>query len=244
MGSIGYNVPVNILICDDRDSEAAKLKKMLDNSGLDLKIAMFSSGIEALDYIHSGAVVDVCFLDIIMPGVSGIGLAAELRADGYTGEIIFLSSSRDYGPETYTVKAFSYLLKPVKYEALCEILHKLENKKKEGDTAGIFIKAAKTARYVLYGDISYIEVKSHYVHFLLTNGEEIKIYTTFSGIAGQILADSRFAQCHRSFIVNMDGIEKIEEHFITMRNGGRIPYSRNYSDIKKKFTKWIVEGNK
>ena len=235
---------MNVLICDDQEAEAARLKKLLGDSGFELTIAAFNNGFDALDYIQSGTAVDVCFLDIIMPGLSGIKLAEELRADGYAGEIVFLSNARGYGPETYMVHAFSYLLKPIQPDAVRDILQKLENKKKKEDTAGIFIKASKVARYVLLRDISYIEARIHYVHFRLTGGEEIAIYATFSGIAEKVLADSRFAHCHRSYIVNMEHIDRIDERLITMRDGEKVPYSRNNSDIKKRFTKWIAEGAK
>ena len=235
---------MNILICDDNKSESARLKVMLDASGYKLKIVVFNNGCDVLDYLHSGTVIDICFLDIIMPGISGIALAEEMRTSGYSGEIVFLSSSREYGPETYTVKAFSYLIKPLIPEAVREILKKLENKKKEADVHSILIKVSKTMRNVLYQEISHIEVMNHYVYFRLTDGEEIEIYATFHDIAEQLLSDSRFVQCHRSYIVNMDDIDRIDGRVITMRNGKRIPHSRNYPDIKKKFTKWIVEGIK
>ena len=237
-------VLMNIIICDDNEAEASRLRKSLVDSGFQANIAIFSNGIDVIDHIHSGAGVDLCFLDIIMPGFNGISLASDLRAEGYNGEIVFLSTSREYGPETYTVRAFSYLLKPFKQDDLCHILDKLEKKQKEGDKAGIFLKMAKVARYVLYNEISHIEVKSHYVYFRLSNGEELEIYATFSLIAEQLLMDRRFAQCHRSYIVNMDDIESIGERLITMHGGMAVPYSRSYSEIKKKFTKWIAEGIK
>jgi DNA-binding LytR/AlgR family response regulator len=87
-----------------------------------------------------------------------------------------------------------------------------------------------------------MEVKWYiaYVHFRLIGGEEIEVYATFGEIARQLLTDPRFAQCHRSYIVNMSDVAAIDEREITMRNGRKVLYSKSYSDIKKKITKWIT----
>ncbi len=232
---------MRILICDDLKSETDRLETVLKNSGYELNIATFHNGYDVLDYIRSGAIVDICFLDIIMPEITGIKLAEELRADGFKGDIIFLSTSKEYGPESYIVNAFSYLLKPPNPEKVRDILFRLERQKKKDDSEGILIKVSKIARHMLFCDISYIEVIKHYVYFHLTDGEEIEIYATFKEIASQLLNDSRFTQCHRSYIVNMNDIKEINEREITMRSGRKIPYSKSYFEIKKKFAKWIVK---
>jgi DNA-binding LytR/AlgR family response regulator len=212
---------------------------LLGESGFDVKTAIFQNGYDALDYIRTGAVVDVCFLDIIMPEMNGIELAKQLREAGFTGAIVFLSTSRDYGPEVFGVTAFHYLLKPPIPEAVRDILRKIEHEKKISDTEGILIKVSKVARNVLFRDISHIEVIKHYVYIRLTNGEELEIYATFGEIAQQLLRGRRFIQCHRSYVVNMDDIESIGDKEIVMRGGKRIPLSKSYLDVKKKFVKWI-----
>lgn len=234
---------MNILICDDMKSEIAKLERLLGDSGLEIKTVAFNSGYDALDYVHSGAVVDVCFLDIVMPDMSGMKLAEQLRSDGFKGEIVFLTTSNGYAEESYGVHAFSYLLKPPRPEAVRNVLRKLDDARKKDDTGGIFIKVSKVARHILFRDISYIEVIRHYVYFRLTDGEDIEIYATLGEIAEQLLSDRRFAQSHRSYIVNMSDVAAVDERQITMRSGKKIPYSKSYSDIKKKFAKWIVGGD-
>lgn len=235
---------MKILICDDMSSETSKLERLLGDSGFDVKTIAFNNGYDVLDYVHSGALVDVCFLDIVMPDISGIELAEQLRADGFKGELVFLTTSNDYAAQSYSVQAFSYLLKPPKPDAVRDILRKLEDAKRKNDTDGILIKVSKVARHVLFREISYLEVIKHYVYFRLTDGEEIEIYATFGDIAEQLLSDARFAQCHRSYIVNMSDVAAVDERQITMRSGKKIPYSKSYSDVKKRFAKWIVEGNR
>lgn len=235
---------MNILICDDMKSEAAKIERLLCDSGFDIKIISFQNGHDALDYIHTGAVVDFCFLDIIMPVMSGVALAEELRASGFTGEIVFLTTSNEYAAESYRVKAFSYLLKPLRPADVRDVLVQLINAREKGDSDGILIKVSKVSRLILFREISHIEVIKHYVYIRLIDGEEIEIYATLGEIAQRLLSDRRFAQCHRSFIVNMSDIAVIDEWEITMRSGKKIPNSKSYPDVKKNFTKWMVGGDK
>jgi DNA-binding LytR/AlgR family response regulator len=235
---------MNILICDDIKSEAAKLERLLKESDFDVKISLFTNGNDALDFIRSGVFVDVCFLDIVMPEMNGVTLAAAMREEGFTGQIVFLSSSKEYGPEAFQVKALDYLLKPPRPENVRNILKKLVNNQKNDDSDGIIIKVSKIARHILFRELSHVEVIRHYVYIRLTNGEEIKMYGTLGEYTSQLLDDRRFAQCHRSYIVNMSEIASIDDREIIMRCGKNIPVSKSYPDLKKKFTKWIMEGSR
>lgn len=231
---------MNILICDDMRQDSDKLVTLIKDSDFEANIAVFQNGYDALDYIHTGAVVDVCFLDIVMPDISGIDLANNLRKGGYAGDIVFLTVSNDYAAESYGVHAFSYLLKPPNPIHVRDVLQKLERARAKGDTEGIFIKVSKMARLLLFREISHVEVIKHYVYFRLTDGEEFELYATFGEYAQQLLSDRRFAQCHRSYIVNMSEIASIDDTEITMRGGKKLPVSKSYPDVKRNFAKWML----
>ena len=85
----------------------------------------------------------------------------------------------------------------------------------------------------MFKDISHVEVIRHNVYFRLNDGKEIQISGVFSEIVPRLLADKRFAQCHRSFVVNMDAISGIQGNTAIMSCGKNIPISKNYSDFKK-----------
>lgn len=235
---------MNILICDDIKSEAARLEYILNSSGFDISAVSFSSGSGALEYIKSGASVDVCFLDIIMPEMSGAVLAEKLRKTGFAGEIIFLTNTNEYAAESYAVGAFSYLLKPPAPESVAAILSKLEKFRERVDTSGILIKSSYITKFLLYRDISHIEVIQHKVYFRLSDGEELETNATLSDTAAQLLCDGRFIQCHRSFIVNMDAISAIQGKNIIMRCGAYVPISKSYPEAKKEYMKWVFGGDR
>lgn len=233
---------MNLLICDDLQSDAAELDSLLQASGFPVDITQFFHASDALNFVRTGAVVDCCFLDIVMPEMDGIALASALRQDGYAGEIVFLSTSKDYGPETYTVDAFSYLLKPPTAVRVNKILEKLEQAKNREDRTEITISTAKATKVLLHRDISYVEVILHKIYFYMRDGGQICVNATFSEIAAQLLCDSRFIRCHRSYVVNMQDIAAVSEREIVTHSGKRIPIPRGYRDIRSKFYQWKFGG--
>jgi len=224
---------MNILICDDVKSVADKLEIMMTNRGHNVNISVFYNASDVLNFIRSGANVDACILDIVMPGINGVELAQMLRDDGYNGFIVFLSASRDYGPESYKVKAFNYLVKPVSISDIRVLLSELSEAMNTSDTASILVKTAVSAKRVQLKDISYVEVRTNYVHFKLIDNTEIKARTALIDVAPQILEDSRFVKCHRSFIVNLNDIDTLQGNEFIMHDGAVIPISRSMTDVKR-----------
>jgi DNA-binding LytR/AlgR family response regulator len=226
---------MNILICDDANDSALALKKIIAFSVSDVNIKVFNAGEDALTYIRSGKNPDLCFLDILMPEMDGIALAAKMRKEGYSGHIVFLTASNDYAAQSYQVEAFSYLLKPPNQKEVADILQKLKSTLEAADTAGLPVKTKQLSKLIMFKDISHVEVIRHNVHFRLTNGSEIQIVGVFSEIIPKLLADKRFAQCHRSFVVNMDAISGIQGNVAIMCCGKNVPISKNYSEFKKQY---------
>jgi len=234
-----YGNLMNVLICDDIKSEAHKLANMMTGRGFDINIKVFYNAADSLEYISSGAKVDVCFLDIVMPGTSGIELAFSLREYGYTGFIVFLSASKDYGPESYQVKAFNYLVKPISISDIRVIFEELTDALSMADTAGILIKAHESTRNLPFRSISFIEVENNYVFFRLTDNSILKVRTPLTEIAEALQEDSRFIRCHRSFIVNISEVKSMKNNDFTMKSGAVVPISRNNTEAKKMYLKSI-----
>ncbi len=233
---------MNILICDDIPEETDKLKALLSEAG-NHPIA-FNCGEDVLEYISEGGSADVCILDIVMPKMSGVKLAGHLRRMNWDGRIVFLSTSKEYGPESYQVQAFDYLLKPPTAESVEVMLQKLEDAGKSTDTKGLMLKTGGTVRSVLFRDIAYVEAMQHNVIYHLADGREVEIYATFANAAEEILKESRFIRCHRSFIVNMDKIVSITRSEITMQDKQIIPVSRLYADAKRRYFDRGLTGGK
>ena len=231
---------MNILICDDQKDDADKLAVLLHESGFfDIKTVPFASGRGLLEYIGTGAQADVCFLDIVMPEMNGVELAERLRSGGYNGEIVFLSISNDFAHQAFQVEAFDYLLKPPSPESIKAVLQKLEKKLKAADNSGFSVKVQGVSRFIRFRDISHIESGNHSVYIRLRNIGEIKVYAAFEDIKNELFGDSRFIQCHGSYMVNMSDIDTIIDGEIIMQNGMKVPVSRRFSTVRNEIMKWM-----
>ena len=242
---------MNILICDDVHDEALELEKAImtaagGQSGLEAHsnfvCTLFSKGMDALAHIKSGAKTDVCFLDILMPDMKGTELAQKMREEGYKGEIIFLTSTNAYAAEAFSVNAYSYLLKPPKTEKVAEILAKIQEAQKSADTAGVTIHTRVMTRFLLFREISHIEVKRNYVYFRLLDRSEIEVKASLIEFLPRLMEDKRFAQCHRSFVVNMNAVSIIQNREVFMACGRKAPISKNYMEFIKQYSDWVF-GN-
>jgi len=222
---------MNILICDDIQGEAGKLENTIKEAGFEANIRCFGKGSDVLEYVKGNADIDVCFLDIIMPEMNGIELAGRMRLLGFKGKIVFITSSKDYGVESYQVKAFYYLLKPFNPEDVIKLLNDIKKNKSVEDTAGMKIETRNMTRFIYFYEISFVEVINKNVYFRLLDGSEVVIFASLSDILPQLKADGRFAQCHRSFVVNVDAITQINGKEIILRCGRKAPISRSYKEF-------------
>jgi len=234
---------MNILICDDIRQEADELAALLEKTGKKLAVTVVPSGKAAIDHIGSGAQIELCFLDILMPEMTGVETAERLRNANFAGEIVFLTTSNDFAHQAFRVNAFDYLLKPPVQEDVNQVLNKLDNAKRNADREGIFVKTGGKSRFILLRDISHIEVIDHTVHIKLINKSGIEVYAAFNEIAPQLMKDRRFVRCHRSFVLNMSEIAEIAANEVVMRSGSRIPISRGYSKVRDEMLRWMFGEN-
>jgi len=238
---------VNILICDDMRDDGFKLEQAIKTSGIEANCCYFDKGAEALSYIKKSAKADVCFLDIIMPEMTGIELARQIRRtetaqEAKACEIVFCTTSNEYASESFDVKAFSYLLKPPTPQKVAAILQEIIRIKKSADISGIPISTKTITKFLYFREISYIEVINYKVYFRLIDGSEIAIVSTLGAILPQVATDKRFAQCHRSFIINMNNISKIQDNNVLMYSGKQIPISRTYAGFSDKYIEHLIKG--
>jgi len=237
---------MDILICDDMQDDGLKLQQAIKVSGIPANCCYFEKGADALAHIRTNAKVDLCFLDIIMPEMTGIELARNIRkmehAEGKKAcDIVFLTASNDFACESFEVNAFSYLLKPPEPQKVASIFHEITSAKKESDISGIPISTKGITKFLYFRDVSYIEVINYKVYFHLNDRDHISIVSPLGAIMPQIMEDKRFAQCHRSFVVNMDGINKIMGNTLILYSGKQIPISKTYADFCDNYIEYLIK---
>ena len=233
---------MNVLICDDMRDEGLELA--IKSSGLRAKCHYFDRASGALSHIRTGAKVDVCFLGIIMPEMNGIELARQIRKmesdkKAEAREIVFVSASNEYAAESFEVNAFSYLLKPPAPKKVKNILQEIIGIKKAKDLSGIPISTKTMTRFLYFHEISFIEVINYKVYFNLIDGSIIAITSPLGALLPKIMEDRRFAQCHRSFVVNMSDTKTIQDNIIVMYSGKQIPISRKYAGFRNEYIEYL-----
>lgn len=239
---------IKIAICDDDKNQLLQIQSYVDDfiavQGTERKIiySTFQNGADLLAEKDRGENFDIILLDVVMPFVSGIQLAEEIRATNSLTKIIFLTSSPEYAVDSYRLEAFYYLLKPVKKEAINSVLEKacmdiLSNSEKY-----IVIKQATGLRKIILSQLEYGEIVGHTIYYYLRGGETFKCLGTMQQLEKELLSDPRFIKPHRSYIVNIDFIKNLSIKAITTVGGADIPISRNnYQEIKRAYIDYSFE---
>ena len=188
---------------------------------------------------------DVAFLDnlhrMIMPLVNGMDTARELRQSDTAVRLVFLTSSPEFALESpiifttaydeYAIQAFKYnsfdyLLKPVTYERLAQLLDELSSLRPAA-TEELVIKTSFGYHALRLSDIEYAEARNKHVVFHLRDGRDIEALEPFRSIEDQLAQNATFFKCHRSYQVNLRNIDHFNRTDIVMRSGACIPLARS-----------------
>lgn len=223
------------IIVDDesiaRDIIASHLAK-IENIEV---VAQCKNAIEAFNVI-SNQTVDLIFLDISMPEISGIAFAKSINKDI---KIIFTTAFRDYAVEGFDLKAVDYLLKPIAFERLLKAVDRyFEISTTTGNTISntfkdqnfIFVRSNRRMIKIDFDKILYIESYSDYlkIHLQEKNNKSGTIITreTISAIEAK-LPKNHFIRIHRSYIVGLTKIQSFTNEEVTV-NRIALPISRSY----------------
>ena len=207
---------MKIAICDDelcyRKQFLSYLDEyMLKNPNNQLEYSLFSNAQQLLDSTLLSKNFDVYLLDVIMPGMNGIELGLKLREKKLDGKIIYLTSSAEYAVDSYKVKAFQYLLKPVKKEELFAVLDELFSARALAKNNILIIKTRENSVKVNISDILYVESGKRKLLYHMKNGQIIEtmtLRTSFQEAVQALLRTSNFVLCGASMVANL--------HHITM----------------------------
>lgn len=236
---------MKVAICDDDPVQARFLCSVVRNwAGRDnrpITIEAFGSASEFLFEWREDKSFDVLFLDIQMPGLNGMDLARTIREKDDVIQIIFVTGYSEYMPEGYEVSALHYLVKPVKEDQLVTCLDKALKRVKTETRALLIAHNGENIR-IHQEDIVYIEAYAHSVVISTLDQR----YETKTGIGEfpKRLDSTLFCNPHRSYIVGIRHIRKIERSCITLDNNVQIPVSRRrYSELNQAFIKFHKGGS-
>lgn len=198
-------------------------------------VAQCNNAIEAGEFLRSNS-IDLMFLDIQMPQISGIDF---LKTLAHPPQVIFTTAFSEYAMAGYELNVVDYLLKPIAFDRFAKAVNKaLASGPSQGSDAAtdaakdqaadyIFVKADKKLIKVRFSDISYIEGLKDYVILHTPEGRIVTLQTMKS--LEKKLPSDIFMRIHRSYIVNLANVSIIEGNTIQM--GKKIiPIGKNYKD--------------
>ena len=172
----------------------------------------------------------------------GLAAAAELRRRGVRAPLAFLAHTTAYAYEAFRVDAMQYLHIPFRPEQLTALLDRAT----EPEYGPVIpVTTAVGLRALPFADIEYLECTHHVVHYHLASGEDVaslSLRVPFSEVAKPLLADARFLQPHRSYVVNLAAAAQLSSGELWMRSGARVPIPRGREPAVRAAFRAFLEG--
>jgi DNA-binding LytR/AlgR family response regulator len=214
---------IKYVVIDDDDLDRAVIEAEAKKFSFLQKTAAFNNPVEALDFI-SASEPDIIFLDIEMPGLTGIEF---LKQKPLTSAIIiFITSHPEFALEGFEFNAFDYLLKPLSAERFgrCALrlrdFFEMREKSYAFDSAqekdSIIIKQGHDKFKIAIPDILYIEAMKDYTK-IITDTKQYLVLTTLNAMAEKLPADS-FIRIHRSYVVNKNKVDSVQKNKLYIRS--------------------------
>ena len=225
---------IECLIVDDEPVAREILQSHLSGIGTINVAGSCKSAIEAFNIISEKR-IDLIFLDISMPEISGLSFAKSINKNI---KIIFTTAYREYAIDGFDLQAVDYLLKPISFDRLLQAVNKFmdENISLQNSSASklymeksdhIFVRSERKMVKICFKEIHYIESISDYIRIQLLD-KAVITRETIANIAAKLPPKS-FIRTHRSFIVSLENIDSFTNEYLEINNK-QIPISRSYKN--------------
>jgi len=222
---------IKCIIIDDEPLSISVIKNHLNEFKNIELLATFNNPIEALSIIENNK-IDVIFLDINMPKMSGLEFVKTLKNKPY---IVITTAYREFAVESFDLDVLDYLVKPIPfgrfYKAINKIQSRINLEKEKLDVPPlkeapfIFLKVDKKMMKIKLADILYIESLKDYIKVFTEIGDYL-VHKSMTSILNE-LPSNNFLRIHRSFTISVHKISSVEGNTVEISEK-RIPIGRNY----------------
>ena len=240
---------LRIAACDDEEKQLKQTACLVEDylrsrPSLHGQVETFQSGGALLARAEDVGGFDLYILDILMPELSGIDTGRRLRALGKGGEIIYLTSSNDFAADSYDVRAFFYLLKPVNEGKLFQVLDGAVENLKRRRSSAVVVTTVDGPRRILLERIRYVERVGRYMRYYCTDTtiDSQTIRVSFREAVASLLADRRFCLCGASFVLNFQHVTGVNGQTALLDNGQTVILPRkSATEFKKAWGNYWLE---
>ena len=225
---------INCIIIDDDEIDRLTVTSFVKRNPVFNIVGIFEDPIEAISVIQKEK-IDVLFLDIDMPEMSGI----EFRKIAKSVPIcIFVTAHPEFAVESFELDTLDFIVKPIKYDRFCQAVKRIEDymelKQKaslfEANIGGdiIYIKEGTEQIKIKLHDILYLEALKDYTKIVTEN----KHYCVLSSLGLLIKEDnfSAFIRIHRSYAIQKHYVSKILSNDVMLQNDSILPIGRSFRD--------------
>lgn len=226
---------LNCIIIDDDKLSRKVIEEFVNRTESLNLVSSYSSAVDAINVFNIGEEINLIFLDIEMPMMTGLEF---LKTLSDPPQIVIISAKDKYALEAFEYDVTDYLLKPVSYARFFKAIDKVMARFKEAqekrlveDNEEIFIKKSSSLVRLKYDDILWIEALENYV-IVNTFSEKYTIHFTMKAIERKMPL-TKFKRVHRSYIVNINKINIIEDNsiIVNIEDGTKmIPIGKSYKD--------------
>lgn len=225
-----------ILVDDETDALDILERDLLRHCPDVVVMARCQSAGAALDLIREMR-PDLVFLDVEMPGTSGVALAESLRKDGLSVDIIFVTAYRQYGADAFGADAVDYLLKPVEPEKLKKAVDKVFRRRLEEQLASLHQRLERPTRLrvpsvsgfelLVIEEITHCEADGGVTHLFLTDGRRVTAGRNL-GYYDDLLKEAGFCRIHHRYLVNLAYVRHYHnpDHSVTLKTGAVLPVAQ------------------
>lgn len=231
---------MHIAICDDNEATVQTLYRLVKDyfamQDLSLtSLSTYTDGNILLNNYMTHKQLDILFLDIDMPSISGMELAHKLRLAGSETLLVFITSYPEFMASSFQVETFDFLTKPVTTDNFNNTLKRCI-KKYQQHHGKLSIKTSLGTAVVYLHNILYIKSTAHYVDFVSKDGSKITSLMTLTQLEEKLRPYPQFTRCHQSFIANLDYIMEVQKKKIILISDyqwitDHLPVSKRYSNI-------------
>lgn len=242
---------INIAIVEDEKAHADVLSLFLETwmqeRNIVYCIRKFTSAAAFLFEWEQNQAWNALFFDIQMPGLNGVELAKRIRIDNGRVAIVFVTGVTDYLLQGYEVEALHYLIKPVDAEKINSCMERILARCREQEERKVILtearelaggqKGSRVALRLLPEDILYIEAFAHNTELHTKE----KCYFVSDGISvwRERLPEETFCSCHRSYLVNLYHVVRLEREAVILDDGRLVPLSKkSYKDVNQAFIRF------
>lgn len=239
-----------VAICDDEEKDIQVIQRFLHiyemQHDIDFEINTFQNSTKLLEKYDSAGRYNILFLDVEMPKLSGLEVAAHIREiPDRLAKIVFVSNFPEYMQDSFNVEAFHYFPKPFLFEDFEKLFFRIIKSYRESENASFLLKE-DGAEEVIFAEniiaIHSINAKKKRIQIFLEY-KTIEAYGVLSEWEKKLNSDSFFCPC-RGYLVNLNRIHFIKDNELIMSNNEKIPLSRRQEkELRSIFSKKLLSIN-